>query len=740
MSLAGVLQQCQQINQNQTGLMQQALNCAQQGAQTAAQRNAAMTDPAVAQRYMSAVLVATAAESSDQKAQAAQNDITLASNLAQQATDRANDVALANQGVQAAHAQANVSFQAVDENQVVILLSTHHAQAEAFRQSAVNTANQTANLRPPAGANALAASGTQDSFDVAQSNARAACDDLRRAQRSAAAINPADPAITAPQAAFAQAAVQAANNPAVGNSIQNTRQAITNPPNMAALQNTIRQNGPANTAALDDVANRAGNSVPIAGHPPQIDPADIPGADRNARNYLRNFINRAANLDNDSTQTANDIQARTAAAAQAAMALAQHNQQQLQNAPPGQVAPLAALRQQAQAVKAAAQALSQQFPYNSNTNAADAKACIDASRAARACADRAAALLLEAQQAVQQLREALEAPYRERLAAGLRRVQELRQGLKTMATQALVATGPAAVAIQAALATQPSLPVGVQDCPFASKIRKQRALIDELNQRNQQDLQALRQITAAPPQIGMSPALANQLRQGQALLPLLQQLAQDLAPRADQARTAADQAQADKDQAVTKRITQLQAEGHGPQRHEGLVSLADLGERAVYKIDPETHTQIDAESGELHSADAVASKFNTNEVYVLAESMARQTLLARPNPNQSQDVLIPLAQIGPPNQIATGVESTWADNAQPRVPTTLGTARAIPTLQPFVAGSPPPMKPQMNGPAMQAEIAAHSQTVNFTGGNARAIYRRDANGNMYLRTMWSEKK
>jgi hypothetical protein len=192
--------------------------------------------------------------------------------------------------------------------------------------------------------------------------------------------------------------------------------------------------------------------------------------------------------------------------------------------------------------------------------------------------------------------------------------------------------------------------------------------------------------------------------------------------------TAADTAAA---AAVDRRIEHLQAEGHGPQRHEGDPTLDALGERAVYRIDPETQTQLDAESGTLHGASTEASKFRTKTIYVRAEAIARAALVAG-----ADTVSVPLSTVGA--NVAMGITCT----ARPATrPTTLGAALRVPTLPAYVddGTSPPPTRAQMDLPAMQVAVAGCTQpTVFAANAEVFAVLRTDTHGQVYLRTMWPQ--
>lgn len=65
-------------------------------------------------------------------------------------------------------------------------------------------------------------------------------------------------------------------------------------------------------------------------------------------------------------------------------------------------------------------------------------------------------------------------------------------------------------------------------------------------------------------------------------------------------------------------IEELARQGHGPGRHEGDVTLAQLAQRCEHGIDPLTGSTTDAVTGRLHSYGRHATKVNSAEDYVYA--------------------------------------------------------------------------------------------------------------------------
>lgn len=79
------------------------------------------------------------------------------------------------------------------------------------------------------------------------------------------------------------------------------------------------------------------------------------------------------------------------------------------------------------------------------------------------------------------------------------------------------------------------------------------------------------------------------------------------------------------DRFVARRFTELAAQGHGPQRHEGAVTRQMLIDRVLHGIDPMTGTRADGVTGRLHRAPPIASRITSPEAFVAAESFVRRT-------------------------------------------------------------------------------------------------------------------
>ena len=72
-------------------------------------------------------------------------------------------------------------------------------------------------------------------------------------------------------------------------------------------------------------------------------------------------------------------------------------------------------------------------------------------------------------------------------------------------------------------------------------------------------------------------------------------------------------------QEVAARMAELEAQGHGPQRHEGQITDQQLEDRAVSGIDPVSGTTTDAFTGQPHKYGRHATKINSPEAFVQAE-------------------------------------------------------------------------------------------------------------------------
>jgi hypothetical protein len=71
--------------------------------------------------------------------------------------------------------------------------------------------------------------------------------------------------------------------------------------------------------------------------------------------------------------------------------------------------------------------------------------------------------------------------------------------------------------------------------------------------------------------------------------------------------------------AVAGRMAELEAQGHGPQRHEGQITEQQLEDRVLNGIDPVSGTTTDAFTGQPHKYGRHATKINSPEAFVQAE-------------------------------------------------------------------------------------------------------------------------
>jgi hypothetical protein len=119
---------------------------------------------------------------------------------------------------------------------------------------------------------------------------------------------------------------------------------------------------------------------------------------------------------------------------------------------------------------------------------------------------------------------------------------------------------------------------------------------------------------------------------------------------------------------VARRLRELEAEGHGPQRHEGQVTDQQLRGRVLHGHDPAQQgpdKTIDAVTGGRHERPRIASRFDTPEAMVTADdalrasdAFARTAELAQARGRESMWIRLPLANALQPELRAqvTGVE------------------------------------------------------------------------------------
>jgi len=213
----------------------------------------------------------------------------------------------------------------------------------------------------------------------------------------------------------------------------------------------------------------------------------------------------------------------------------------------------------------------------------------------------------------------------------------------------------------------------------------------------------------------------------------LKQELEDTQATLDHAEQCAQRAAQAADQAAGLRMKHLMAEGHGPQRHGPDVSKEQLQERCVFRIDPETRTQLDVDGG-IHKADPRASKFTSKATYVRADSMAR----AHPNMGDN-GTLVRLDQIDA--DISNLVEGYECNNRPEGVETSMGKTTQVPTRGDYLysAQRGPPNRQQMDVNRLKQDAERLSAKKTYPNDtSAKAILRADINGKLYLRTMWPE--
>jgi hypothetical protein len=76
---------------------------------------------------------------------------------------------------------------------------------------------------------------------------------------------------------------------------------------------------------------------------------------------------------------------------------------------------------------------------------------------------------------------------------------------------------------------------------------------------------------------------------------------------------------------VARRFSELTAQGHGPQRHEGSVTRQMLIDRVLRGIDPMTGTRVDAVTGRLHLPVRTATRIINETDFVAAETFIRRS-------------------------------------------------------------------------------------------------------------------
>ena len=131
-------------------------------------------------------------------------------------------------------------------------------------------------------------------------------------------------------------------------------------------------------------------------------------------------------------------------------------------------------------------------------------------------------------------------------------------------------------------------------------------------------------LTKNPEALGLAAAGdgAAGMEQAATLIPKIEKVNQEI----EQCATI-DAAKVDKlhtiDTKVKQRINTLKKQGHGPQRHEGDMTKAQLKARVTQGIDPETGTTTDKYTGRRHNIGQHATKITSEVKYVEAEKNVR---------------------------------------------------------------------------------------------------------------------
>ena len=124
-------------------------------------------------------------------------------------------------------------------------------------------------------------------------------------------------------------------------------------------------------------------------------------------------------------------------------------------------------------------------------------------------------------------------------------------------------------------------------------------------------------------------------------------------------KEAAEKATKEAAEAEAKRIkdqiAKLKQEGHGPQRHEGDVTTAQLEDRVLNGTDPMTGSNINPKTGNPYAPPRRATRVKNEKAYVTAEANARNSpefqnapIEARPDGSRVKEVKLPLERsLGP---------------------------------------------------------------------------------------------
>lgn len=774
------------VKQKLADLKKQAEPHAQKAADQKALVDAAngkVDDPKLAQAYMSNILVANHAD-------AAVNDLQTAKNKLVLANQRTADAQLAADQARIAKEATEVHKNAVDQKALpldrVDVGKADRDAAEALRQDAITTANTALTVAAPAITAADRAREASDEVEKANKSLVNLLDDTNRALRLTSGLDPTPPPGTVDPIAYkarTEAAKKGLTDLAKSDLIKDSKEALDESKALA------KEKSDAITAKKKDITDTQAKANLLPARKILTDPIPVDPDPALTDRRVSNDIDKAKTAADDAVDNAKKI-------SDTAKDIKDTAQEQIAKANDA-IAESQALSDALQQIRDDAKAAADQIPYDSTANAMEAKAAIEAAREAAKAAEAIAPICKEATEEIQAVRnkvnnvlqakkhwererdKALEAARKKNRDEIAKLKEELRSLVKRRVPKAETAAEAAQrkkdaasdaykkaiAAVLIAKETQPGLTIGSDACASkamvdfqASKQRLDELIAKRDEKRLERDTKqarlaaltaqlsddsllskAVKAISDIDLEIGNIDKVLSDANDVKDEIETAMKPVKDLCDQAKKDNTTAQQK---KDEAVGKRIEQLKSEGHGPQRHEGQVTDDDLRERAVFKVDPETHTQLDADTGELHGADGVASKLTSEETYVYAESVARKNLVDRnvPPGDELPQILIPLNQFGDANKVASGKKTTYTDATQDKIDTNLGKALKIPTKPSYTPGvdKDPPARKDMDVAAMRKEAKDHSVDADFTGGDVKPIYRRDVNGKVFLRTMWSQ--
>jgi hypothetical protein len=100
---------------------------------------------------------------------------------------------------------------------------------------------------------------------------------------------------------------------------------------------------------------------------------------------------------------------------------------------------------------------------------------------------------------------------------------------------------------------------------------------------------------------------------------------------------------------ITERLEDLRRQGHGPQRHEGQVTRAQLEDRVLHGTDPMTGSNINPNTGNPYNPPRRATRITDERTYVEAEERMRSSqefadapVSTAPDGSRRKEVVVPL--------------------------------------------------------------------------------------------------